>query len=557
VARDWKERYGVQPLLVETYVDRARHQGRTLAAANWRRLGQSKGRGRDDRRRHRAKTAKDVWVYELESGARARLQAHSVERLAPRSVFAPAVVEDWAQEEMAGVDLGDERLNQRVCRMLKDRWARPESSFYRSFPNAAEAKGAYQLIENPRADITLGSLLAPHELQTARRMAAEAVLLLAQDTTGLSYNTLHQTQGLGPLGEDHGQGLFLHSLQAFRLDGIPLGTVWAEVWARPQDSDGAHRNEQSIDEKESGRWIRALHAAAELARQMPQTRIIVCGDREADIYELYDQTLSAPKNLYVLVRGQHDRRLSDGRLLREALAAAPLGGTMTVEVPRRKGRKARTATLELRWLEVEVQPPDVALKKTWPSLKVYALWACEVGADASVEPIDWLLLSTWPVTSLKMARRLVKWYALRWGIEVWHNVLKLVCKVEKRQMKSAQALERALALDMIVASRALLLSRLGKEHPDLPAELFYGPEELEVLAVKNQEAGKYPQNGKLTLLQANILVAMLVGFWARAGDGHPGHRILAEGLRALRLLVWYKQQCHPRPCARQRRRSPT
>ena len=119
-------------------------------------------------------------------------------------------------------------------------------------------------------------------------------------------------------------------------------------------------------------------------------------------------------------------------------------------------------------------------------------------------------------------------------------MLKLVCGVEDRQMKSAQALERALALDMIVASRALLLSRLGKEHPDLPAELFYNPQELEVLEVKKKETRKCPDSGKLTVFQANILVAMLAGFWARAGDGHPGPRILAEGLRPLRGMVWYK-----------------
>jgi hypothetical protein len=53
-------------------------------------------------------------------------------------------------------------------------------------------------------------------------------------------------------------------------------------------------------------------------------------------------------------------------------------------------------------------------------------------------------------------------------------------------MKSAQALERALALDMIIASRALLLNRLGKEHPTLPADLFYSPDELEVLEVKKK-----------------------------------------------------------------------
>jgi hypothetical protein len=210
----------------------------------------------------------------------------------------------------------------------------------------------------------------------------------------------------------------------------------------------------------------------------------------------------------------------------------------------------------MRWLEVEVKPPAVALKKSWPTLKLYAVLAQEVGAPPEVdEPIEWLLLSTWPVKTLKMARRLVRWYALRWGIECWHRVLKVVCGVERRQMKTAQALERALALDMIVASRVLLLKRLGKEHPDLPAELFYSQEELAVLEVKKKETGKFQSTQKLTVFQANILTAMLVGFWGRNCDGHPGDQVLAEGMQALQLLVWYQRECKKGPPQRRPHRS--
>jgi len=168
-----------------------------------------------------------------------------------------------------------------------------------------------------------------------------------------------------------------------------------------------------------------------------------------------------------------------------------------------------------------------------------------VGAPSEVEPINWVLLSTWPIKTLKMARRAVRWYALRWGIECWHRVLKEVCGVERRQMKSAQALERALALDMIIASRALLLNRLGKEHPTLPADLFYSPDELEVLEVKKKETGQFAEAKKLNVLQANILTAMLTGFPARKCDGHPGAKILAQGLTALQAIVWYKEQGPP------------
>ena len=151
----------------------------------------------------------------------------------------------------------------------------------------------------------------------------------------------------------------------------------------------------------------------------------------------------------------------------------PVGGTLEGKVPRRQGQPARTAKLELRWKPLEIQPPAVALKKSWPALKLQVVLAREVGAPPGVEPIEWLLLTTWPVATLKRARRLVGWYALRWGIECWHKVLKVVCGVERRQMKQAEHLQRALALDMIIASRVLLLTRLGKEHPELPAARFY------------------------------------------------------------------------------------
>ena len=120
-------------------------------------------------------------------------------------------------------------------------------------------------------------------------------------------------------------------------------------------------------------------------------------------------------------------------------------------------------------------------KNSWGATGLWVLIASEINPPKGSEPIDWVLLSDLKIESAKTARRLVRWYGLRWGIECWHQVLKDVCKVETRQMKSDQALTRALALDMIVAWRVLLLCRLGKAHPHLPASLLYSPEELAIL----------------------------------------------------------------------------
>lgn len=578
VAWDWQQRYGIKPVLIETFVDRSTQTGTSLSAANWRRLGQSSGRGRSSPSAGvRPKSPKDVWVYELRPKARQSLLQRPVALVAPRSIFHGLTADSWIEEELDGLDLGDVRLEHRFALMLASRWKAPERSFYRSFGSAAAGKAAYRLIESPQAEVCFQSLLAPHAEQTQRRMAAESLVVLAQDTTALSYNRLKKTKGLGPVGDNDnpGRGLWLHSMQAFRSDRIPLGCPWAKLWARESDSNTDRRNEQSVCEKESGRWIEAYQSAAKLARSMPQTHLIVCGDRESDIFELFDQTEVRPSNLHLLVRAQHDRLLTDGHKLWQELSQRPVEGTLPVRVPRRANRPPRWATLELRWAPIQVAAPRVALKKSWQPICLYAVIAREVAPPTGQEAIEWVLVTDRKVDRFKMAARLIKWYGLRWGIECWHQVLKDVWKIEKRQMESATALERTLVLDMIVAWRALMLCRLGKEHPALPAGLYYSAEELAVLedykknlpqhaqSVVSSPAAEQPSSQKLeakseecasgqgmahpsqtsthssslSLFQANLLVAMLAGFWARKGDGHPGPKLVAQGLMILSALV--------------------
>jgi hypothetical protein len=76
--RDWQARYGVEPLLVETFVDPARYVGGCYRAANWVALGETAGRGRDDRghQRHGAQP-KYVWGYPLQRNALARLRGEA------------------------------------------------------------------------------------------------------------------------------------------------------------------------------------------------------------------------------------------------------------------------------------------------------------------------------------------------------------------------------------------------------------------------------------------------------------------------------------------------
>ncbi len=72
---DWRAQYGITPLLVETFVDAVLYSGGCYRAANWMEVGQTSGRGRDDRQhlRHGAEP-KRVLVYPLRRDARERLR---------------------------------------------------------------------------------------------------------------------------------------------------------------------------------------------------------------------------------------------------------------------------------------------------------------------------------------------------------------------------------------------------------------------------------------------------------------------------------------------------
>ena len=76
--RDWQVRYGVAPLLVETLVDPTRYSGGCYRAANWVMLGDTTGRGRDDRahQRHGA-SPKRLLVYPLTRDAVTRLRGRN------------------------------------------------------------------------------------------------------------------------------------------------------------------------------------------------------------------------------------------------------------------------------------------------------------------------------------------------------------------------------------------------------------------------------------------------------------------------------------------------
>lgn len=65
VPLDWKERYGFEPVMLETFVDVEKYKGTCYQAANWIKLGLTVGRGRMDRHHQQLSSPKQIYMYPL------------------------------------------------------------------------------------------------------------------------------------------------------------------------------------------------------------------------------------------------------------------------------------------------------------------------------------------------------------------------------------------------------------------------------------------------------------------------------------------------------------
>lgn len=70
---DWVRRAAYRPVLLETFVESARFRGTSYAVAGWRRVGQTQGRGRNDRHREGGQPVRDIWLHPLDPHFRAVL----------------------------------------------------------------------------------------------------------------------------------------------------------------------------------------------------------------------------------------------------------------------------------------------------------------------------------------------------------------------------------------------------------------------------------------------------------------------------------------------------
>ena len=166
-------------------------------------------------------------------------------------------------------------------------------------------------------------------------------------------------------------------------------------------------------------------------------------------------------------------------------------GQLRIKVPRqsarakkskqkaRAKREQRTAHVVLRYRKIEIPAPAPHQDKA--PVTLWVVHVRESSPPADVKPVEWFLLTTCAITTVEQAHECLRWYCLRWRIEDWHRVLKSGCQIEALAHRNAERLQRAIAINLVIAWRIMLMTLLGRQCPALPAEVLFSDLEIQVL----------------------------------------------------------------------------
>ena len=436
----------------------------------------------------------------------------------------------WSQEEFGTIHLGDKRLNERLVYVAEELSAYPQAPINAACGDWADTKAAYRLFDNEK--VTPEKIMAPHFRRTVQRMSEHSRVFAVQDTTYVDYTHHPSTEGLGPIGTQSQQisGVIKHTTLVLTESGLPLGLLTDEVWVRDETEPSTLKENKPISEKESYKWIKALSQTQE---QTPQgVEVISICDREADIYEFFVQAQST----CFVIRAVQDRVVDDetGKLC-ALVKSQPCAGMLVVEVPQKNNEPAREATVSVHYATTTLVPPYRPLAtqpQKLPPTDVSVVSVTELHPPEGATPLQWLLITNVAVNDFSAAIERIRWYGMRWQIEVYFKVLKSGNKIEDCRLQTQERLLRFLALKSVIAWRIYWLTMMNRHAPDADCTSVLTDTEWKALYCVTHRSTAFPKQLP-TVSEVVVWIAKLGGFLGRRSDGEPGVTVIWRGWQRL------------------------
>lgn len=449
---------------------------------------------------------------------------------------------EWAKMELEEAELGDVRRT-RTLVDLGARLARtPAGTLASAIPIRSELKSVYGLFR--REEVTREAIIAPHIERSRKALCESGEFFVIEDTTSLNFETHVGIEDMGWMGHGN-RGLTVHTAFATRVErwdpsGVPevtaVGMVRQQVWTRKgkPKTRGESKEDRMKRPRESGRWGLSI---AEIGRPPAGVRWTYMADRESDIYEVFQ--VSQGSGWDFIIRAKEPRAMqAGGQSIFETVRSATVLGTMTVQLraqsarPGRAAVRARVATVKVRATTVTVRPP----KRPGGGLQPVTLNVVEVHEPSppkGIEPLHWILLTSWPCETFDQAWRVAQAYTTRWIIEEYHKALKTGAGVEKIQLSTLQRVTALFGVLSVVAVRLLNIKLMAATHPDdAVSQELVGPELLQILEVKFKKP-----KGQWTHRELAVAIARVGGFLGRKSDGIPGWQTFWRGWQRLMDMI--------------------
>jgi hypothetical protein len=440
--------------------------------------------------------------------------------------------EHWAEETFGQVLLHDVRRTRRAVKAASVMVRDVSASLPKQQHTWKDLKALYRLLDEP--DVTFAALMQPHWSQTRREMQEHPVILLIQDTTELDLTHRHQMSGLGQIGDENGRGLLLQTVLAVVPQSREvLGCARQEPFVRVAAPQGETRAQRRKRPKETDVWTRMVTAIGSAEHGSCWVHV---GDRGADFFDFFRACQKS--KVEFLVRATQERRIQEadesiGYLLSES-RQWPCQAKRPFLLPASQGRKARETELSLSFGPLTLLSPRNEPKALHEQMRLWVVrvWEEDALRPEGEEPIEWIVLTSVPTVTLEQAWERASWYGHRWMVEDYHQCLKTGCRIEERQVQSADRLMRLLGLLSPMAVRLLQLRALSHQEPERLAVEVIEPELLTVLAACSGQDSSH-----MTLGTFWTEVARLGGFLARRSDGSPGWKTLWKGWLHLQTLL--------------------
>ena len=447
----------------------------------------------------------------------------------------PITAEELAFE-VGSTNFDDERLNRRLRSLVGRLSVDPSSSLPRAL-NSAGLEAAYRFFSNHR--VTPELILQPHFEATRKRCETEGNFLIVHDTTTFLYRYDGEREGLGrvrrmsPGGK---QAFFAHISLAVTADGTrrPLGVAAFKTWVRGPEKSGV----------EYQRWEEQLRLSS-TQLHAAKTAIHVM-DREADDYQMFDALLRDGHRF--VARCQYNRRLETElgiERLYDVIADVSASADREVPLSRRKpkknpiaekinpSRQGRIAKLSVAAATVAFKRP-AALKSqdaSSPTISINVVRVWEPAPPEGEAAVEWILLTSEPISTPEQQLAIVDHYRARWMIEEYFKAIKSGCDFEKRQLQDYESLVNLLAVFAPIAYRMLLIRSEARRIPDAPASEVISQDHIDVLRAR----GRRKLSANPTTREIYLAIAALGGHLKHNGD--PGWSTLAYGLEKLETLT--------------------